>query len=217
MHVGLFETLFMLFVDIIAAGGYWGVFVLMMLESMVAPVPSEAVMPFAGYLVATGNFNMTPVVISSGLGSIVGSLISYYVGFKGGKPVILRFGKYLLLDVHHLELTERFFARYGDKTIFICRFIPVVRHLVSIPAGIGRMNLTRFSIYTIVGATIWNAILAYAGMWLGEQWSVIHHYSRYLDILVVILGIAVVVYFVRKRLRERQVRVSPELDDAEED
>ncbi len=214
--MGLFESLFMLFVKVIAVGGYWGVFVLMTLESMVAPVPSEAVMPFAGYLVATGNLDMTLVVVSSGFGSIVGSLVSYYVGFKGGKPVVLKFGKYLLLDIRHLEMTERFFAKYGEKTIFICRFIPVVRHLISVPAGIGKMNIARFSIYTVVGATIWNAILAYAGMWLGEQWSVIHHYSRYLDILVILLGVTAVVYFVRKRLRERQVRASGELNDPEE-
>jgi membrane protein DedA with SNARE-associated domain len=202
--LGFFETLFFFFVDVIAAGGYWGVFILMGLESMVAPVPSEAVMPFAGYLVAIGKFNMITVIISSGMGSITGSLISYFIGLKGGKPLVLRFGKYLLLDLNHLDATERFFSRYGEKAIFICRFIPVVRHFISIPAGVGKMDLAKFCIYTIVGATIWNAILAFVGLWLGEKWGIVHHYSRYLDLLVVVLAALGIIYLIRRRKRLRE-------------
>jgi membrane protein DedA with SNARE-associated domain len=199
--LGLFESLFLLFTKIIEAGGYIGVFILMCLESMVAPVPSEAVMPFAGFLITNNTFTMFGVILSSSLGSIVGSLISYYMGFWGGKPVVLKFGRYLLLDKHHLEITERFFNKYGEKTIFICRFIPVVRHLISIPAGVGKMNITKFSIYTIIGATIWNAMLAYLGVFLGNRWSLVHHYSRYLDYIVVAVIIIAFAYWIWKRFK----------------
>jgi membrane protein DedA with SNARE-associated domain len=172
---------------------------------MVAPVPSEAVMPFAGFLVTTKIFSMELVIIFSSIGSIIGSLVSYYMGYWGGKPVVLKFGKYLLLDKHHLAITEKFFAKYGEKTIFICRFIPVVRHLISIPAGVGKMNIFKFSVYTISGATIWNAILAYLGLWLGEKWSLVHHYSRYLDYIMVIIIIAVIVYWILKRSRVKNL------------
>jgi membrane protein DedA with SNARE-associated domain len=199
--LGLFENLFLFFTDVIRAGGYIGVFVLMTLESMVAPVPSEAVMPFAGFLISTNTFKVEWVIISSSIGSIVGSVISYYVGLWGGKPTVIKFGKYLFLDEHHLEMTENFFSKYGEKTIFFSRFIPVVRHLISIPAGVGKMNFIKFSIYTLIGAAIWNSILTYLGYLLGEKWSLIHHYSRYLDYIVVIIIIFVVVYWVIKRVK----------------
>lgn len=208
--LGIFETLFALITDGISSGGYVGIFLLMALESMIAPVPSEAVMPFAGFLIAKGRFEMIWVVASSGLGSIAGSLISYFMGWKGGKPFVLKFGRYLLLDVHHLEWTERFFGKYGDKTIFICRFIPVVRHLISIPAGLGKMSITRFSFYTIVGATIWNSILMLAGVQLKEQWVLIHHYAQYLD-SVIIFGIVVLLIYVivkRRRLNLRGSKIN---------
>ena len=129
---------------------YVGIFLLMTLESMVAPIPSELVMPFAGFLIFTGQFNVVPVMVASSLGSIVGSLLSYGMGMLG-KPVVLRYGRYLLLNPHHLEWTEQFFLRHGGKTIFISRFIPVVRHLISIPAGLARMPLIPFILYTAGG------------------------------------------------------------------
>src|SRR3989344_9038650 len=149
-------------------GGYFGLFILMALESMIAPVPSEVVMPFAGYLVLQGRFDFWIVLLVSGLGSIFGSVLSYYIGFYGGRPFVLRYGKYLLLDKEHLEWTENWFRKQGNKTIFISRFIPVVRHLISIPAGIAKMAIHKFVIYTFLGATIWNFILLYAGFKLGE-------------------------------------------------
>jgi len=200
----MFESLFQLFTKIIETVGYFGVFVLMTLESMVAPVPSEGVMPFAGFLVTQGKFNMVLVIVASSIGSIVGSLISYYAGAYGGKPVILKYGKYLLLDKHHLEITERFFEKYGEKTIFFCRFIPVVRHFISIPAGAGNMKLPKFCIYTLVGATMWNAFLAYTGVWLGARWELVHKFTKYLDILVVLLGVGFIGYLVYKHTKNRK-------------
>jgi len=174
----------------IAAGGYSAVCILMVLESMVAPVPSEAVMPFAGFLINEGKFTWFGVAFSSTLGSIIGSLVSYVMGYYGGKPVVTRFGRYLLLNVHDLEMTEKFFARYGSVTIFIGRFIPVVRHLISIPAGIGRMNLVKFSVYTIVGAGLWNMFLAWCGYVLKNHWDKVETYSKPIDICTAVLLLA---------------------------
>jgi membrane protein DedA with SNARE-associated domain len=183
--------------------GYVGVFLLMTLESMVAPVPSELVMPFAGFLIFTGQFGVVPVLVASTLGSIVGSLLSYGMGMLG-KPVVLRYGRYLLLNVHHLEWTEKFFLRHGGKTIFISRFIPVVRHLISIPAGLARMPLIPFILYTAVGATLWNMFLVYLGVRLKENWRVIQQYTHILDYFVVAGLIGATVYLVWKIKRARK-------------
>ncbi|HNW55170.1 MAG TPA: DedA family protein [Bacteroidales bacterium] len=182
-------------VAFISATSYPGIFLLMVLESMVFPVPSEAVMPFAGFLIVDGQFTFTGVIIASTLGSIVGSLVSYAMGFYGGKPFIKRFGKFLLLDVHDLELTEKFFAKRGELTIFIARFVPVIRHLISIPAGLGKMKLGKFIIYTTLGAGLWNSFLAYVGFKLKENWAEVMKYSHTIDIVVVaILGLAFLYY-----------------------
>ena len=135
--------------NIISFLGYGGVFFLMILESMVFPIPSELIMPFAGFLIARGEMNFPLVIIFSTLGSLVGSLISYYIGKYGGNKVVLRFGKYMFLDETDLMKTEKWFSEKGEKTVFISRFIPVVRHLISIPAGIGKMDLKKFCFYTI--------------------------------------------------------------------
>jgi membrane protein DedA with SNARE-associated domain len=183
--------------------GYVGIFILMTLESMIFPIPSELVMPFAGFLIVTGQFDAVPVIVASSLGSILGSLLSYGMGLLG-KPVVLRYGRYLLLNQEHLEWTELFFSRHGGKTIFIARFIPVVRHLISIPAGLARMPLIPFILYTVAGATLWNAFLTYLGMRLRENWWIIQRYTHILDYFVVAGLIGVVVYLGWKLKRARK-------------
>lgn len=185
-------------------GGYFGLFVLMALESMIAPVPSEVVMPFAGYLVLQGRFNLWIAVLVSGLGSIFGSLLSYYIGVYGGRPFVLKFGKYLLLEEEHLVWTEKWFKKQGEKTIFISRFVPVVRHLISIPAGMAKMPMQKFAIYTFAGASIWNIMLLYAGFKLGEHWGKIHQYSEQLDVIFVIAVALFLAYFVWKHHRKNE-------------
>lgn len=204
--MGLTEALLHYITELISYLGYGGVFVLMTLESMIAPIPSEMVMPFAGFLVHTGQFTMLGVLLASTTGSIAGSLLSYWMG-RQGEAVVLRFGRYLMLNVHHLEWTENFFFRYGSRTIFISRFIPVVRHLISIPAGLGRMKLAPFLLYTALGATMWNMFLAYLGLKLKEHWEVIHHYSHMLDIILVagaVLGLGGYFFWWRRRTKKRQ-------------
>lgn len=183
-------------VNTISSLGYFGVFFLMVLESMVVPIPSELVMPFAGYLIATGNFTWLGVLIASAFGSIVGSLISYYIGLYGGEKILSKYGKYLLLDMEDLKNTENWFRKKGEATIFIGRMIPVVRHLISIPAGVAKMDKKKFIIFTVTGATIWNMFLTYLGYVLGKNWAVVRQYSEPFSIGFAILIVAGVVYFV---------------------
>lgn len=205
--MGITETIFQRIIQLIDTTGYPGVGFLMMLESMVAPVPSEGVMPFAGCLIATGRFTFFWVGVWSTAGSIVGSLLSYAVGYYGGRPFVTRFGKYLLLSLHDLEVTERFFHRRGSITIFIARFVPVIRHLISIPAGMGKMNLLQFSVYTVVGACIWNMFLAWLGYHMGTHWELIHEYGRQIDVFMII-PVSVAVYFFVKTHRKRRARLA---------
>jgi len=200
--MGITEFLVEHITNIISFMGYFGVFIFMTLESMIAPIPSEAVMPFAGFLIAEGQFSFIGVCIASSLGSIIGSTLSYYIGLYGGKPFVNKFGKYLLLDNHHLEITENFFNKYGEGTIFVSRFIPVVRHLISIPAGVGKMNIVKFLIYTSVGATIWNMFLAYVGFYLKSHWSKVGEYFHVLDIIVLIILTSGIIFFIYKNIKK---------------
>jgi membrane protein DedA with SNARE-associated domain len=182
---------------------YGGIFVLMAMESMIFPIPSEFVMPFAGFLIFMGHFKVLPVMVASTLGSIVGSLLSYGLGMLG-EPVVLRYGRYLLLNPHHLEWTKKFFERHGGKTIFIARFIPVVRHLISLPAGLARMSLFRFVLYTAAGATLWNGFLTYMGVRLRQNWEIIQQYSHIADYVVIAAMIGAVIYLAWKFKQARK-------------
>jgi len=193
---------------VVGATGYAGIVFLMALESTMVPLPSELVMPFAGFLAVEARLNIWLVIFFSGMGSLIGSLISYYVGNLGGTALVRKLGKYVLLDEEDLESSERWFARYGERTIFICRFVPVVRHMISIPAGVAGMDIKRFCLYTVVGATIWNAILACIGYLLRENWEILHHYMRPVSIVVfLLLSIALAIFFykhVAKKLISRK-------------
>jgi|UniRef100_A0A7V6DPV9 membrane protein DedA with SNARE-associated domain len=195
--MGLTEALCTYNTAIIHQCSYIGIFILMALESMIVPIPSELVMPFAGFLIFTGHFDPWLVMAASTLGSISGSLVSYGMGWLG-EPAVLRYGRYLFLNPHHLEWTKNFFARRGNITIFISRFIPVVRHLISIPAGLASMSLAPFILYTAAGASLWNGFLVYCGIRLKENWRIIQHYTHIIDYLVVAVLLAALAYFVWK-------------------
>jgi membrane protein DedA with SNARE-associated domain len=191
-------------VRILDTAGYTGAAGLMALESMIAPVPSEAVMPFVGFQVADGRWNLWLAILSTSCGSLAGSLASYSMGYYGGKPLVLKVGKYLLLNQRDLEWTERFFhQRRGFLTIFISRFIPVVRHFISIPAGIGRMPLGLFSLVSVVGATMWNTFLLACGMKLREHWPTVQKYSHQVDLVVVVLIMVALAWFFHSRRSHR--------------
>ncbi|MGE4561080.1 MAG: DedA family protein [Desulfobulbus sp.] len=196
-------------VRILDTTAYVGAFLLMALESMIVPVPSEAVMPFVGFLVTDGKWNLWLALLSTTLGSLVGSLLSYWMGYYGGKPLVLKVGKYLLLNRYDLELTERYFSRrQGVLTVFIARFIPVIRHFISIPAGMGKMRLLPFLTVTLIGAALWNGFLLVLGMRLREHWTVVQKYSHQVDIGIVVLAVIGLGWFVRSRIAARKRKLN---------
>lgn len=192
-----------LIINLISYLGYFGIFLLMIMESMIIPIPSELVMPFAGFLIATGEMSWWLVILFSSLGSVCGSLLSYYLGSVGGNRLVLKLGKYIFLDEEDLVKTEQWFSRKGEATIFIGRLIPAVRHLISIPAGIGKMNLRKFLLYTLLGATLWNTFLAYLGFLLGKNWGIVRQYSEPVSLLVAVLLVVLGVYFIYKHVRHK--------------
>jgi membrane protein DedA with SNARE-associated domain len=158
-------------VEIISAAGYLGVVLLMAIESACIPLPSEVIMPFAGYLVSTHQFSLIGAATAGALGCNVGSTIAYYVAAWGGRPVLERWGRYILISHSELERTDRFFARYGSATVFFGRLLPVVRTFIAFPAGLARMPILKFQIYTFVGSWPWCFALAYIGYLLGARWD----------------------------------------------
>ncbi len=205
--MGITEFLVRNILDFFYGTGYISVFILMTMESMIFPVPSEAVLPPAGLLVAQSRFSFPMVVVAGTLGSIVGSLVSYVIGYYGGKPFVDKFGKYFLLNRRDLEISERFFNRRGDVTILLCRFIPVVRHIISLPAGFGKMNILKFLVYTIIGAGLWNSFLTYVGYRWGQAgWNLLLEYSHITDIIVVGLLVLGVGYFIFRHIKRKKAK-----------
>jgi len=194
-------------IQVLETTGYAGAALLMALESMIAPVPSEAVMPFVGFLVADGKWGLTQAILATSAGSLVGSLVSYLMGYYGGRPFVLKVGRYLLLDVHDLEMTERFFQRRGSSwTLFASRFIPVVRHLVSIPAGIGKMRFWPFVIATTTGATLWNGFLLVCGFKLRENWSMVQTYRHHFDGFIIGMLVLTIGWYVWYKLKRKRAQ-----------
>jgi membrane protein DedA with SNARE-associated domain len=194
-------------IAVISGGGYLGIVVLMAIESACIPLPSEIIMPFSGYLVSTGRFDLYLVATAGAIGCNVGSIAGYELGRHGGRPLIERWGKYVLMSAHELDRAERFFARWGDLTVLVCRLLPAIRSFIAFPAGVARMPLLRFHIYTFVGSWPWCFALAWVGMKLGDQWrtdprlgAILHK----LDFVVVGAVVAGTIWFVwhkRKGMR----------------
>lgn len=181
---------------------YTAIFVLMALESSIFPVPSELVMIPAGYLASQGKLDPWLALLASSLGSMVGSLGSYYLALWLGRPLILRFGKYFLIDQKHLDQTEAFVHRHGEISIFTGRFIPGIRHLISMPAGLVRMRMTPFLAYTMVGATMWNAVLLVLGLVIGENRLWLEQNLRLVILGALLFAVTVVgIYLLRQRNR----------------
>ena len=171
MVAKIIEILSAFIVATISTLGYGGVVLLMAIESACIPLPSEIIMPFAGYLVYKGQFNLWAVGVAGAVGCVVGSWVAYYVGLYGGRPFIEKYGRYILLSRHDLDLADRWFARYGEAIVFFSRLLPVIRTFIAFPAGVARMNMTRFTVYTFLGSLPWCVGLAYVGQVLGEQWD----------------------------------------------
>jgi len=197
----------------ISAFGYPAVVFLMAIESACIPLPSEVIMPFAGTLTVTlvlngvvqaARFNLWFAGLFGALGCLIGSILAYWVGVWGGRPFILRYGKYVLLSKRDLDTADRFFTRYGEGAIFVSRLLPIVRTFISLPAGICRMNFARFCLYTFVGSVPWCIALAWVGRILGQNWKTIEVYFRKGDLVIGILIVAGLFLFFYRHFRRRR-------------
>jgi membrane protein DedA with SNARE-associated domain len=183
--------------------GYAGVGVLMAIESAAIPLPSEVIMPFSGFLVAAGRFSLLFLALAGAIGSVVGSLLTYGLGFYGGRKLILKYGRYVLINEHDLNLTERFFQRFGNLSTFLGRVLPVVRTFISIPAGIGKVPLLPFVAYTFLGSFIWSYFLAWLGFRLGENWHILETYFRKFDLVIGLALVFFIVWWIYRHFRRR--------------
>jgi membrane protein DedA with SNARE-associated domain len=185
---------------LISSWGYAGIFVTMMLESALIPIPSEVVIPFAGFLAYMGEMNIWLIVLVSSLANLTGSIIIYFVGMYLGRGFIERYGKYVLLNMEHLRMVENWFEKYGSLTVLFSRMLPLVRTVNALPAGIGKMNFPKFCIFTFIGSIPWNLALVLVGYKLKENWSILEKYSLYIDILAVFM-VAAVIFYIARRVR----------------
>ena len=188
---------------IIGGTGYTGIAILMAIESACIPLPSELIMPFAGYLVFKGQFNLYIAATAGAIGCNLGSVLAYEVGAYGGRPLVEKYGRYILLSRHDLEMTDRLFHKYGEITIFAARLLPVVRTFIALPAGIARMPRLRFHVYTFLGSWPWCFALAYAGMKLAENWRTLGVYFHRFDAVIGVLLLAGIAWFLWTHWRNR--------------
>ncbi len=185
-------------INIIGSLGYWGVFIGMTLESACIPLPSEVIMPFAGFAVSEGKMTLLGITIVGTLGNLVGGLIAYFVGLKGGRPFLEKYGKYILISPSKLDRADHWFEKYGHEAVLISRMLPAIRTFISLPAGIAQMDLKKFVTYTFLGSLPWTFALGYIGVQLGPHWELIKGYFHILDIIVAMGVIGVIAYLIYK-------------------
>jgi len=198
----MIHTLIQWLLATIGAMGYPGILLLMAMESSIIPVPSELVMPPAGYLVYQGKMNMALVILCGTVGSLVGAYANYFVSHYLGRPLIIKYGKYVLIPQAKFEKVERFFLQHGEISTFIGRLLPVIRHLISIPAGVAGMNHLKFTLYTLLGAGIWCTILTLIGYAIGENQKLIIQYSHQALVWVVLFSVVLVALYVWRQRRK---------------
>lgn len=186
---------------LIALGGYWGIGAAMAIESACIPLPSEIIMPFAGSLVSTGRFTLWGTALAGALGCVAGSAAAYAVGRYGGREVVWKYGRYVLLSHHDVEIADRWFARHGQWVVFGARLLPVVRTFISLPAGIARMPFLPFLCYTFLGSLAWCYALAWCGYRLGDAWDTLGVYFHRFDLAIGIVLLAGIVWWVRRHRR----------------
>jgi len=181
--------------------GYGGVFVLMLAESCGIPMPSEVIMPFSGFLVVSGKMNFWLLTFVGAFGNLVGSWLAYWIGKKGGRPLIEKYGKYILISKHDLDLADSWFKRYGDWTVFFGRLLPVIRTYISFPAGISGMNFKKFSLYTLLGALPWTALFAWLGIKMGSNWELIREKLHNFDLIIGLTIVLALVWYIWRHVR----------------
>jgi len=204
MVARIIELLSAFIVATISALGYGGIILLMAIESACIPLPSEIIMPFSGYLVYTGELNLWLVSVAGAIGCVLGSLVAYWVGMHGGRPFIEKYGRYVLISHHDLGLADRWFDRFGEVIVFASRLLPVIRTFIAFPAGVSRMNLKKFAVYTFLGSLPWCLGLAYVGQKHGEQWDSNPTHKTLFHRFDFVIGIAIVlavIWWVWRHLR----------------
>jgi len=189
-------------VTTIGAMGYPGIFLLMAMESSVIPLPSELVMPPAGYLAHQGQMNMVAAILCGTAGSLVGAYINYFAAHYLGRPLLLKYGRYVLITEEKFAKVERFFKNHGEISTFIGRRLPVVRHLISLPAGLAGMHHWKFALYTLLGAGIWVTVLTVIGYIIGKEQALIMQYSHHAVIGVVIFSAVLIAVYVRRHKKK---------------
>jgi len=193
--------------SIISSFGYLATLVLMAIESCNIPVPSEIVLPFSGFMVAREGLSFWGMVLASSFGCVLGSDLSYFLGKWGGRPFLYKYGKYLLLTKKDLEISEKWFHKYRDYTIFISRVLPVIRTFISFPAGIYKINFLKFNIFTFIGSFLWSIVLIYLGMLAGENWEKIRVYVEkfgYIIIGLILIGLIWYIWHKIKKIKNQK-------------
>jgi membrane protein DedA with SNARE-associated domain len=214
MIARIIEILSGFIVATISALGYSGIVLLMAIESACIPLPSEIIMPFSGYLVYRGEMNLWGVGVAGAFGCVVGSLVAYWVGMYGGRPLIEKYGRYILLSRHDLDLADRWFSKYGEIIVFVSRLLPAIRTFIAFPAGVARMNLTKFIIYTFAGSLPWCLGLGYVGQKLGEQWNkndTLKTWFHRFDFVIGIIGVVAVAWWIWRHIKHSRVETAKDI------
>ncbi len=201
----MIELLSGFIIHLIQSSGYFGVFLLMTLESALIPIPSEVTMPFAGYLVTKGELSFITVVLVGAFGNLVGSWIGYAIGYFLEETIIItlikKYGKFILISIDEYNHSLKWFNKFGDKISFFSRILPAVRTFISLPAGLAKMNFWKFSIYTFFGSLIWSALLTYVGVYLGSKWDTIGVYFHKFDLILAVLLILTALFYINHKLK----------------
>lgn len=203
MHI--LEILSSSIIHLISTTSYFGIFILMSLESLLIPIPSEITMPFAGFLVSLGKLNLFLVIITGTVANLVGSLVAYYIGYFLEETVIInwikKYGKFLLLTVEDYEKSRSWFQKYGSGVVFFSRLLPGIRTFISLPAGLAKMNIWKFSFYTFLGSLIWSALLTYIGVYTGENWKSLEPIYRKFEFAIAGVVIVGILWYINHKLK----------------
>lgn len=205
MITSIIDVLANFTVHIIDVLGYPGIFILMFAESCGIPMPSEVIMPFSGFLVADGKMTLLAITLAGTFGNLFGSLLAYWIGYKGGRPLIEKYGKYILISKHDLNLADSWFKKYGDWTVFFGRLLPVIRTYISFPAGISKMDVKKFSIYTTLGALPWTLLFGWLGVKMGANWELIREKLHNFDMAIGLFVLLIIFLYVYRHLRQRKL------------
>ena len=198
--ISISASLANLVIYLIESLGYFGIFLGMTIESACIPLPSEVIMTFAGFVVNEGKLTLTNIILVGILGNLVGSLITYYIGLKGARPLLEKYGKYILITKEKLDNADKWFNKHGDAAVFFGRILPGIRTFISLPAGINKMDIKKFIIYTLIGSGIWTSILAIIGIELGKDCQ----YFRIFDIIIGIAILLIIIYYVIKHRKNKK-------------